>query len=50
MAALEPLAAEIAEQGDDLSFNRCNELIHEEMEHPPPLEILAELRAIKQEI
>jgi type I restriction enzyme M protein len=42
--------AEIAEQGYDLSLNRYKELIHEEVEHRPPLEILAELRAIEQEI
>jgi type I restriction enzyme M protein len=41
---------EIAEQGYDLSLNRYKELIHEEVEHRPPLEILAELRAIEQEI
>jgi type I restriction enzyme M protein len=42
--------AEIAEQGYDLSLNRYKDLIHEEVEHRPPLEILAELRAIEQEI
>ena len=42
--------AEIAEQGYDLSLNRYKELIHEEVEHRPPLEILAELRGIEQEI
>jgi len=42
--------AEIAEQGYDLSLNRYKELIHEEVEHRPPLEILAELRAIELEI
>jgi hypothetical protein len=36
-------------QGDDLSFNRTKELVHEEMEHRPSLERL-ELRAIEQEI
>ncbi len=29
---------------------RYKELAHEEVEHRPPLEILAELRTIKQEI
>ncbi|MFM7675189.1 MAG: hypothetical protein ACKO5F_06325, partial [Synechococcus sp.] len=33
-----------------LSLNRYKELVHEEVEHRPPLEILAELRAIEQEI
>ncbi|MEA5414287.1 type I restriction-modification system subunit M [Synechococcus sp. BA-132 BA5] len=42
--------AEIAEQGYDLSLNRYKELVHEEVEHRPPLEILAELRVIEQEI
>jgi type I restriction enzyme M protein len=41
---------EIAAQGYDLSLNRYKELIHEEVEHRPPLEILAELRQIEQEI
>jgi type I restriction enzyme M protein len=39
-----------ASQGYDLSLNRTKELVHEEVEHRPPLEILAELRAIEQEI
>jgi type I restriction enzyme M protein len=42
--------AGIAAQGYDLSLNRYKELVHEEVEHRPPLEILAELRAIEQEI
>ena len=42
--------AEIAAQGYDLSLNRYKELVHEEIEHRPPLEILAKLRAIEQEI
>jgi hypothetical protein len=37
-------------QGYDLSLNRYKELVHEEVEHRPPLEILAEMRAIEQEI
>ena len=37
-------------QGYDLSLNRYNQLVYEEVEHRPPLEILAELRAIEQEI
>ena len=39
-----------AAQGYDLSLNRTKELVHEEVEHRPPLEILAELRQIEQEI
>jgi type I restriction enzyme M protein len=41
---------EIAAEGYDLSLNRYKELVHDEVEHRPPLEILAELRAIEQEI
>jgi hypothetical protein len=37
-------------QGYDLSLNRYKELIHEKVEHRPPLEIRLELRAIEQEI
>lgn len=37
-------------QSYDLSLNRTKELVHAEVEHRPPLEILAELRAIEQEI
>ena len=37
-------------QGYDLNLNRYKELNHDEVEHRPPLEILAELRAIEQEI
>jgi hypothetical protein len=36
-------------QGYDLSLNRYKELIHEELEHRPPLEIRLELRTIEQE-
>jgi type I restriction enzyme M protein len=39
-----------AAQGYDLNLNRYKELVHEEVEHRPPLEHLAELRAIEQEI
>jgi type I restriction enzyme M protein len=39
-----------AAQGYGLSLNRSKELVHEEVEHRPPLETLAELRAIEQEI
>ncbi|MEA5414292.1 hypothetical protein [Synechococcus sp. BA-132 BA5] len=37
-------------QGYDLSLNRYKELVHDEVEHRPPLEILAEPRVIEQEI
>jgi type I restriction enzyme M protein len=39
-----------ASQGSDISLNRTKELVHAEVEHRPPLEILAELRAIELEI
>ena len=41
---------EIAEEGYDLSLNRYKEIVYEEEEHRPPLEILAELRNIEKEI
>ena len=44
------LGSLVAAQCYDLSLNRYKELVHEEVEHRPPLEILAELRAIEQEI
>jgi hypothetical protein len=37
-------------QGYDLSLNRYKELVNDEVEHRQPLEILAEPRAIEQEI
>ncbi len=37
-------------QGYDLRLNRYKELVNDEVEHRPPLEHLAELRAIEQEI
>jgi type I restriction enzyme M protein len=37
-------------QSYDLSLNRTKELVHEEVEHRPPLEIRLERRAIVQEI
>lgn len=42
--------ADIAAQGYDLSLNRYKELIHEEMEHRPPLEIIEKLESIEAEI
>ena len=38
--------AEIAAQGYDLSLNRYKEVVHEEVEHRPPKEILAELEKL----
>ena len=42
--------ADIASQGYDLSLNRYKEVVHEEVEHRPPLEILAELDRLEEEI
>jgi type I restriction enzyme M protein len=41
---------EIADQGYDLSINRYKEVVHEEVKHQPPKEILAELMKIEDEI
>jgi type I restriction enzyme M protein len=41
---------DIAEQGYDLSLNRYKEIVHEELEHRPPLEILEELALLEDEI
>jgi type I restriction enzyme M protein len=42
--------ADIAAQGYDLSLNRYKEVVHEEIEHRAPREILAELATIEKEI
>lgn len=42
--------AEIAAAGYDLSINRYKELVLKTTEHRPPREILAELKALEQEI
>ncbi|MBA4158831.1 MAG: SAM-dependent DNA methyltransferase, partial [Gemmatimonadetes bacterium] len=44
------LKADIAAQGYDLSLNRYKEVVHEEVEHRPPREILAELERLEVEI
>ncbi|MDO8690028.1 MAG: class I SAM-dependent DNA methyltransferase [Dehalococcoidia bacterium] len=41
---------DIAEQGYDLSLNRYKEVVHEEVEHRPPQEILADLARLEVEI
>jgi type I restriction enzyme M protein len=41
---------EITASGYDLSLNRYKELIHEEVEHRPPLEIIADLEQLEDEI
>ena len=42
--------ADIVAQGYDLSLNRYKEVVHEEVEHRPPLEILADLAKLEAEI
>jgi type I restriction enzyme M protein len=42
--------AEIAEQGYDLSLNRYKEVVHEDVDHIPPKQIIAELKALEAEI
>ncbi|MDE0206283.1 MAG: class I SAM-dependent DNA methyltransferase [Candidatus Tectomicrobia bacterium] len=42
--------AEIADNGYDLSLNRYKEVVSEEVEHRPPLEILGELTKLEDEI
>lgn len=42
--------AEIVAQGYDLSLNRYKEIVHEEVEHRPPLEIIAEIEKLEEEI
>ncbi|OZV77896.1 DNA methyltransferase [Micromonospora echinospora] len=42
--------ADIVEQGYDLSLSRYKEILHKEVEHRPPLEIIAELECLESEI
>jgi type I restriction enzyme M protein len=42
--------AEIVAQGYDLSLNRYKELVHDEVEHRPPLEIIADIEKLEGEI
>ena len=42
--------ADIAAQGYDFSLNRYKEVVHEEVEHRPPKEVLAELAKLEEEI
>ena len=42
--------ADIAAQGYDLSLNRYKEVVHEEIEHRSPKEILADLATLEEEI
>ncbi|MGK2903153.1 MAG: type I restriction-modification system subunit M [Mycobacterium sp.] len=40
---------DIAAQGYDLSLNRYKEIIHDDVEHRPPLEIIAEIEKLESE-
>ena len=42
--------ADIVAQGYDLSINRYKEVVHEEVQHRAPKEILAELERMEEEI
>jgi type I restriction enzyme M protein len=42
--------AEIAAQDYDLSLNRYKEIVHQEVEHRPPLEIIEELESVEADI
>ena len=42
--------ADIAAQGYDLSLNRYKEVVHEEIEHRAPRQILADLAKLEAEI
>lgn len=42
--------ADLVAQGYDLSINRYKEVVHENLQHRPPLEILAELVGMEHEI
>lgn len=42
--------ADIVAQGYDLSLNRYREVVHDETEHRPPLEIIADIEALEAEI
>ncbi|GAA1983284.1 class I SAM-dependent DNA methyltransferase [Microbacterium pumilum] len=42
--------ADIVAQGHDLSINRYKEIVHEEVEHRAPADILADIKALNAEI
>jgi type I restriction enzyme M protein len=41
---------DVVAQGYDLSFNAYKEVVHEQVEHRPPLEIIADIEALEAEI
>ncbi|MDQ1305452.1 MAG: type restriction enzyme protein, partial [Actinomycetota bacterium] len=44
------LKDDIVAQGYDLSLNRYKEIVHDDVEHRPPLEIIADIEKLEQEI
>ena len=42
--------ADIVAQGYDLSLNRYKEIVHDKTEHRPPLEIIADIEVLEDEI
>ena len=42
--------ADLVAQGYDLSLNRYKEVVHEEVQHRPPQDILADLAKLEAEI
>jgi type I restriction enzyme M protein len=42
--------ADIVAQGYDLSLNRYKEIVHDDVEHRPPLDIIADIQALEAEI
>jgi len=42
--------ADIVAEGYDLSLNRHKEIVHDDVEHRPPLEIIADIEALDEEI
>ena len=42
--------ADIVAQNYDLSLNRYKEIVHDDVEHRPPLEIIADIEKLEQEI
>ncbi|WP_377642334.1 N-6 DNA methylase [Oryzobacter terrae] len=42
--------ADIASQGYDLSLNRYKEIVHDDIEHRAPLEVIAEIETLEDEI
>ncbi|MGD0271198.1 MAG: hypothetical protein ABSB14_19170 [Candidatus Sulfotelmatobacter sp.] len=42
--------ADLVAQGYDLSINRYKEVVHEDVAHRPPKEILADLAKLEMEI